>query len=161
MITQRVLDSPIGPLLLTAGGGRLKGVTLAPVDAPSPSFLVPDADRAVLALAETQLNEYFAGQRRQFELPLGPAGTAFQQRVWEELALIGYGQTLSYGQVAARIGQPGASRAVGRANGANPIPIVVPCHRVVASGMRLGGYSGGLDAKRWLLDLEAGAPVWS
>jgi methylated-DNA-[protein]-cysteine S-methyltransferase len=109
-----------------------------------------------LAAVRRQILEYFAGKRRDFELSLAPAGTAFQQRVWAELLLIPYGQTRSYGDLAKRLGQPGASRAVGSANGSNPICLVIPCHRVIATGGGLGGFAFGLEMKRRLLDLERG-----
>lgn len=111
--------------------------------------------------AASQLQEYFAGKRRVFDLPLAPAGTAFQQQVWRALECIPYGQTRSYGEVAASIGHAGAARAVGQANNRNPLPIFIPCHRVIAADGSLGGYSfgptkeGGLKIKRFLLDLEA------
>lgn len=101
-----------------------------------------------------QLAEYFAGERRSFDLPLAPEGTDFQRRVWRALVAIPYGETESYGELAVRIGRPGASRAVGRANATNPIPIVVPCHRVIGADGSLTGFGGGLDAKRQLLALE-------
>lgn len=103
----------------------------------------------------TQLDEYFAGIRTDFDLPLNPSGTPFQLRVWEALRTIPYGETMSYGQIAAAIGKPGAFRAVGAANGQNPISIVVPCHRVIGSQGSLTGYGGGLQAKQWLLSHEA------
>jgi len=101
-----------------------------------------------------QLTEYFEGRRRDFTLPLALTGTAFQRRVWNALCEIQYGQVIAYGELARRIGSPNAARAVGSANGANPVPIVVPCHRVIAAGGALGGYSSGLDVKRALLNLE-------
>jgi len=101
-----------------------------------------------------ELLEYFAGNRKSFEFAVGPHGTAFDKRVWDALLDIPYGVTLTYGELAGLIGSPGAARAVGTANGRNPIPIVIPCHRVVAAGGKLGGYGGGLDLKRALLDLE-------
>ncbi|MFO1076322.1 MAG: methylated-DNA--[protein]-cysteine S-methyltransferase [Planctomycetota bacterium] len=107
--------------------------------------------------ARRQLAEYFAGARTRFDLELAPAGTPFQQRVWRALCAIPFGSTCSYGHIAARIGKPTASRAVGAANGRNPIAIVVPCHRVVGGDGTLTGYAGGLDKKRWLLALEARA----
>lgn len=117
-----------------------------------------DDKDAVVARACCQLREYFAGERHEFDLPLAPAGTDFQRRVWAVLREIPYGHTTSYGQVAARLGMaPGASRAVGAANGANPIAIVVPCHRVVGADGTLTGYAGGLERKRTLLDLERAA----
>lgn len=103
-----------------------------------------------------QLAEYFAGARREFDLPLAPRGTAFQQRVWEELRRIPYGETISYAELARRVGRPGASRAVGRANATNPIAVIVPCHRVIGSDGALTGYAGGEPLKRALLELERG-----
>lgn len=110
-----------------------------------------------------QLGEYLAGRRREFELPLRPLGTEFQRRAWEALVAIPYGQIRSYGQQAEALGSPGAARAVGHANGQNPISIVVPCHRVVGSDGRLTGFGGGIEAKRWLLELERRGvvPSWS
>jgi len=107
--------------------------------------------------AARQLEEYFAGGRRTFELPLDLRGTDFQLRVWNALLEIPYGETRSYGQLASKLDLPGAARAVGAANGANPIALIVPCHRVIGAGGRLCGYGGGLDRKRFLLDLESGA----
>ena len=101
-----------------------------------------------------QLQAYFAGELENFDLPLGPQGTPFQQKVWNELCRIPYGQTISYGELAKRIGNPNASRAVGLANGSNPIPILIPCHRVIGSSGKLVGYGGGLELKRRLLELE-------
>jgi O-6-methylguanine DNA methyltransferase len=111
----------------------------------------------LLAEASRQLQQYFAGERRQFELPLNPAGTAFQKSVWRALSEIPYGETCSYRDIAQRLGQPGAMRAVGGANGANPIPIIIPCHRVIAADGSLGGFSSGLWRKQKLLVLEAPA----
>ncbi len=107
-----------------------------------------------VAATRRQLSEYFAGSRRTFELPLRLQGTAFQQTVWRRLTEIPYGDTWSYGQLAARIGKPGASRAVGLANGRNPIAILVPCHRVIGADGSLTGYGGGLERKQWLLAHE-------
>ena len=101
-----------------------------------------------------QLDAYFAGELQDFDLPLKPAGTTFQLRVWELLCRIPFGETISYGELARRYGNPAASRAVGLANGSNPIPIIIPCHRVIGSNGKLTGYGGGLETKRWLLDFE-------
>jgi methylated-DNA-[protein]-cysteine S-methyltransferase len=109
---------------------------------------------AALAFARGQLEEYFAGTRTAFDLPLHPQGTAFQLTVWDELARIPYAETISYGELARRIGQPQAMRAVGAANGRNPLPIVVPCHRVIGNNGHLTGFGGGLPAKRFLLGWE-------
>lgn len=108
----------------------------------------------VLERTARELAEYFAGERREFTVPLDPEGTAFQRRVWEELRRIPYGETASYGDIARRMGKPGAAVAVGQANGRNPIPIIIPCHRVIGSGGKLVGYTGGLHIKRALLAVE-------
>jgi methylated-DNA-[protein]-cysteine S-methyltransferase len=111
-------------------------------------------DRERCAAVTAQLTEYFAGTRKDFALPVAPRGSEFQRRVWEELARIPYGATISYAELAARIGRPNASRAVGRANGTNPIPVVIPCHRVIGTDGSLTGYGGGMPLKRALLALE-------
>ena len=150
------IDSPLGPLRLVADAlaGALIGLYL-PRQAAPPAAESPAAAAPVLDLAAAQLAEYFAGARRDFDVPLAPRGTEFQQRVWRELAAIPFGETRSYGQLARALGHPTASRAVGAANGKNPISILVPCHRVIAGSGALSGYAGGLDAKRWLLAHEA------
>jgi methylated-DNA-[protein]-cysteine S-methyltransferase len=158
--TQSVVASPIGPLTLVAAGRTLAGVYLDAqrhlpaivADAGPASRDGPDA--APLAAAASQLAEYFAGQRTQFDLPIEMAGTDFQRRVWAALREIPYGETVSYGELARDLGKAAASRAVGLANGKNPVSIIVPCHRVVGSDGSLTGYGGGLDRKRFLLDLE-------
>jgi methylated-DNA-[protein]-cysteine S-methyltransferase len=104
--------------------------------------------------AAAELEEYLAGRRTEFTVPLGPKGTAFDHRVWDAVAAIPYGETVTYGEIARAIGNPNGARAVGTANGRNPVPIIIPCHRVVATGGKLGGYGGGLPLKRRLLDLE-------
>jgi methylated-DNA-[protein]-cysteine S-methyltransferase len=143
-----VYESPVGPLRLEARDGAL--VTLHLNAHPGPERL----DDPVLAEATTQLREYFAGTRTHFELPLEMHGNAFEQRVWAALRTIPYGETASYGEIAAQIGAPGAARAVGVANARNPIAIIVPCHRVIGSSGALTGYGGGLERKQWLLDHE-------
>lgn len=150
------IDSPIGRLLLTCDGEALTGVYM---DLPShpPRDMdawTEDPSASPLPQAVQQLQEYFSGKRREFDLPLRLHGTAFQQRVWQSLTEIPYGETLSYGQLARRIGKPSASRAVGLANGRNPISILVPCHRVIGADGSLTGYGGGLERKRWLLAHE-------
>jgi methylated-DNA-[protein]-cysteine S-methyltransferase len=115
------------------------------------------ADRALLEPARRQLEAYFRGELRDFDLPLAPRGTPFQLRVWAELRNIPYGRTISYGELSRRLGDPALTRAVGAANGANPISIIIPCHRVIGADGALVGYGGGLDVKRKLLDLEAPA----
>jgi methylated-DNA-[protein]-cysteine S-methyltransferase len=148
MITMK---SPFGVLRLFADGDELCGLHL-------PNSEEPDApEKATPVLRETakQLAEYFAGKRLDFDLPLAPRGTGFQERVWRALTRIPFGVTWSYGELARAIGRPSASRAVGAANGANPIAIIVPCHRVIGANGTLTGYGGGLPTKRWLLAHEA------
>lgn len=129
-------------------------------DAKLPAIATDRGPLADLALqVHAQLDAYFAGRLRTFTVPVAAEGTAFQQRVWEELRRIPYGTTLSYGELARRIGQAAATRAVGAANGRNPVPILIPCHRVVATGGGLGGFSAGLARKRWLLALEQYGPA--
>jgi methylated-DNA-[protein]-cysteine S-methyltransferase len=155
------LGTPVGELLLATDGAALTAVYFerhrdGGDDRPTAvRGATRRDDHPVLAAARTQLEEYFARERRVFDLPLAPAGTVFQRRVWTALLDIPYGLTASYGDVARRLGLPlTASRAVGLANGANPISIVVPCHRVIGADGSLTGYGGGLDRKRYLLDLE-------
>jgi methylated-DNA-[protein]-cysteine S-methyltransferase len=151
-----VMDSPYGPLTLVAADGRLAGLYMEQHrHRPSPATFGP-RDDAPFGGVRTQLTEYFEGRRTVFDLPLHQAGTPFQQTVWRGLLDIPFGQTWSYGQLAAHIGRPGAARAVGLANGRNPISIVVPCHRVIGSSGSLTGYGGGIERKRRLLDFERG-----
>ena len=148
------LDSPIGPLTVVVNGdGALTHVLFA--HQSPPADVSWDADRC--AAAATQLREYFAGERTDFDLPLAPSGSDFQRRVWDELVRVGYGVVTDYGSLGARIGRAGAARAIGRANATNPIPIVIPCHRVIGANGSLTGYAGGMEAKRLLLDLESRA----
>ena len=158
-----VTGSPVGALTVVATGGALTGLYLENHrHAPGPAAFGDRADPAdpLLAAATGQLADYFAGARTRFDLPLSPAGTPFQRMVWTALAGIGFGQTITYGQLAERLGCPAASRAVGLANGRNPISIVVPCHRVIGADGSLTGYGGGLERKRFLLDLEARPRRW-
>ncbi len=153
-----VVDSPIGPLTLVSHDGALAGLYMQvrghePDAATLGAAVGADSD-AVLAETAAQLKAYFAGQLSTFDLPVVLEGSAFQRTVWAGLRQIPYGQTISYGELARRIGQPSASRAVGLANGRNPVSIVVPCHRVVGADGSLTGYGGGLDRKRYLLALE-------
>lgn len=159
MRTHAVIDSPVGPLTIVAQAGAIVCLYMdlqrhRPEDdelgEPDPRGREAEPFKA----AADQLDGYFAGRRTRFELPLAPSGSGFQQRVWAALQEIPFGQTESYGDLAERIGYPGAARAVGLANGKNPIGIVIPCHRVVGSDGSLTGYGGGLDRKRQLLDLE-------
>jgi methylated-DNA-[protein]-cysteine S-methyltransferase len=148
------IESPVGQLLLVADEGGLleiafaEGRTAPVVD---PAWI---NGGALLREPVRQLDAFFAGQLRDFDLPLKPEGTAFQQRVWKLLREIPFGETISYGELARRAGNPAASRAVGLANGSNPIAIVIPCHRVIGSNGKLTGYGGGLQNKRWLIDFE-------
>lgn len=149
------LESPLGPLRLVAAGGALRGVYLPDQRrAPEPAGH-ERADEPVLRRAREQLSEYFAGARRRFDLPLDPQGTPFQRAVWSALAEIDFGETRSYAALARALGRPSAARAVGAANGRNPVGIIVPCHRVIGSDAKLVGYAGGLDRKQWLLAHEA------
>jgi methylated-DNA-[protein]-cysteine S-methyltransferase len=150
------IDSPIGRLLLSSDGEALTGLYMETEDHPTPEAAgwARDPAAGALPLALRQLNEYFAGSRQEFTLPLRPQGTTFQRRVWDALIEIPYGVTWSYGELARRIDNPNASRAVGLANGRNPISIVVPCHRVIGANGTLTGYGGGLERKRWLLAHE-------
>ncbi len=149
------MTSPVGELLLTSNGDALTAVYFEDPKYGPTSTDGWIRDDSVLAEARQQLEEYFRGERTEFDLALAPKGTDFQRSVWRALTEIPYAATTSYGAIAARIGKPSASRAVGAANGRNPISIIVPCHRVIGSGGDLTGYGGGLDRKRWLLDHEA------
>jgi O-6-methylguanine DNA methyltransferase len=167
-VSSFLLESPLGLLLadvtprglrrldfveraLDIGGGRRSS---APIGLDGQTSASP-ADLEVARLLADQLQDYFSGARQDFELPLDiDTGSPFQRRVWQAIAAIPYGSTASYGEIAAAAGRPGAFRAAGSACGANPVALVVPCHRVVAAGRRLGGYGGGLETKVWLLRLE-------
>ena len=144
-------DSPVGELLLTSAGGCLTGVYFEDHRHPPEDRVELAPDGTAFVRVITQLDEYFSGSRDRFDLPLAPAGTEFQQKVWNALLEIPFGATESYGDLAARLGDPKATRAVGLANGKNPISIIVPCHRVVGADGSLTGYGGGLERKRWLL----------
>lgn len=148
------LDSPIGPLLLQADRDGLSRLALPKQDHAAPAPADARRDASYLQAYREQLHAYFAGRLRRFTLPLNVCGTLFQRAVWQALGEIPYAQTICYADLAARIGRPRAVRAVGAANAANPIPIVVPCHRVIGRDGALTGYAGGLDIKRRLLDLE-------
>jgi len=150
------LVSPIGELLLTSNGKALTGLYLeefsgGPAPVPAAGWV---AEAGPFAEATAQINAYFAGERTSFSLALAPSGTEFQQAVWAALATIPFGVTWSYGELATRLGRPGAARAVGLANGSNPIAIIIPCHRVIGADGSLTGYGGGLPRKRWLLEHE-------
>ena len=145
--------TPVGPLLLTADDGALTGLYLGAKPVPGER----DDDDPFLREVAAQLGAYFAGRLRDFDVPLAPRGTPFQQSVWEQLRLIPYGTTTTYGTLARRLDNPNACRAVGLANGRNPISIIVPCHRVIGANGALVGFGGGMGAKRTLLDLESSA----
>ena len=156
MIYYTYFDSPIQPLLLTSDGMALTGLFMV-AHKHGPEIgadWTRDDGAAPFAEAKRQLGEYFTGRRTAFDLPLAPVGTAFQQRVWEELRRVPHGETVSYGELARRIGSPTSCRAVGMANGRNPFCIIVPCHRVVGANGKLVGYAGGMPRKEALLRLE-------
>src|SRR5579872_2337969 len=149
------LDSPIGTLLIAGDHEAIHHIQFPKNGKPSrPQRGWTESSRGPVAEAVRQLREYFAGRRIDFELPLSLAGTPFQRTVWRQLQEIGYGETISYGELARRVGNPKASRAVGGANGSNPLPIVIPCHRVIAGDGSIGGFGGGLPTKESLLALE-------
>jgi methylated-DNA-[protein]-cysteine S-methyltransferase len=143
----RIIDSPVGPITLTSDGHALTGLYLrdGAIEA-SPSLLLDEV--------EHQLHEYFTGDRTAFDVPIAPTGTPFQRSVWDALIRIPYGETWTYAKLAVEVGRAGAARAVGSANGSNPISIIVPCHRVIGSNGSLTGYGGGLPNKAFLLELE-------
>lgn len=145
-----VVETPIDPLLLVGDETGLHQLHFSPFGPPAG---LPRDDE-VLAPVVRQLNEYFAGDRIRFDLPLRPTGTPFQTKVWMALRDIPYGRTTSYGELATELGQPTASRAVGLANGRNPLAVIVPCHRVIGANGSLTGFGGGIERKRWLLDHE-------
>jgi methylated-DNA-[protein]-cysteine S-methyltransferase len=154
MTSTTTIDSPVGPLQLTAEDGALTHLFMDDQrHAPEVSSAWRE-DRAAFARIIDQLNAYFDGELTDFDVPVQPAGTGFQQAVWAALQTVPYGETRSYGAIAAQVGRPAASRAVGQANGRNPIAIIIPCHRVIGSSGSLTGYGGGLDRKQWLLAHE-------
>lgn len=155
-----VIDSPYGPLTLVADDGILCGLYMTEQRHRPPEESFGARDETLFAEAEEQLEAYFSGDLKEFTLELHLHGTPFQRTVWERLREIPYGETRSYGELAAALGNPSASRAVGLANGKNPIGIIVPCHRVVGANGSLTGYGGGLDRKRRLLDLERGTALF-
>lgn len=160
MLTLMTLDSPLGVLRLFARGAHLTGVYLPIQPAPESGAEAEPVERGtspVLARAAAQLTAYFAGERDGFDVPLAPVGTAFQRAVWHQLAQIPFGVTRTYGELARGLGKPTGARAVGAANGKNPISILVPCHRVIAGTGALTGYAGGIAAKEWLLSHERAA----
>jgi methylated-DNA-[protein]-cysteine S-methyltransferase len=163
-----VHDSPVGPLTLTSDEGKLISVEFerrsrskqgARKHRNGSGERTTGVRDPTLDAARKQLDAYFAGRLKSFDLPLAPRGTDFQRQVWKALTRIPYGETTSYGAIARQVGEPGAARAVGAANGANPICIIVPCHRVIGADGSLTGFGGGLDRKRFLLSLERGEGV--
>lgn len=144
-------NSPVGLLRIFADDFALRRISFS---SETDTLLSASDGHSLLCRAKAQLEEYFAGQRRAFDLPLAPEGTLFQQAVWAQIARIPYGQTRSYGEIATRLGGVGKARAVGGAAGKNPLPIVIPCHRLIGSSGRLTGFSGGLQIKEFLLALE-------
>jgi methylated-DNA-[protein]-cysteine S-methyltransferase len=149
MTTHTIIDTPLGDVVLTGDGHAVTGLAFA--GGPPASGR---RDDAALAEPARQVREYFAGERTAFDLPLRLEGTAFDREVWKAVAAIGYGKTATYGELADRIGRPGAARAVGAANGRNPVALVVPCHRVIGAAGALTGYAYGVERKRALLELE-------
>jgi len=153
MIWHAYAPAPIGNLLLIADEEGLLRIEFPPASPPDEVSL--DEERLMPVIR--QIGEFFAGRRKTFDVPLALRGTAFQLEVWRALLCIPYGETRSYAEIAKSIGRPTATRAVGAANGANPVPIIVPCHRVIGSNGSLTGFGGGIDVKRWLLNFEAGS----
>lgn len=149
-----VIGTPIGPLTLVAAADALRDVRFANGRPVGPADGPADPGRAVLAQAARELGEYFAGERTAFDVALDPRGSAFQRQVWSGLATIPYGETVSYGEQARRLGHAGKARAIGAANGRNPLPVILPCHRVVGRDGSLTGFGGGLATKAWLLHHE-------
>ncbi|TGB03143.1 methylated-DNA--[protein]-cysteine S-methyltransferase [Streptomyces sp. MZ04] len=153
-----LIDSPYGPLTLVSTDGTLSGLYMTEQRHRPPEETFGDRDPAPFGEAISQLEAYFAGELTEFDLPLRLDGTPFQRTVWRQLQLIPYGETRTYGQLADALGKPNASRAVGLANGKNPIGVIVPCHRVIGAGGALTGYGGGLERKQRLLALEGATP---
>ncbi|WP_374502132.1 methylated-DNA--[protein]-cysteine S-methyltransferase [Pseudoxanthomonas sp.] len=158
MILFRQLDSPVGTLTVAATDASLHAIEFPRNRHPADREGWMPGNHRLLDLAARQLDDYFAAKRCVFDLPLAPRGTEFQRTVWMTLAGIGYGETISYAQLAQRVGRPTAMRAVGAANGRNPLPIVLPCHRVIGADGALTGFGGGLPTKQFLLELEGALP---
>lgn len=151
------IDGPLGRICVQGDGKFVTGLYLPQHKGRPATSAMGQKSAAPFAAVCEQLAEYFAGQRQEFELPLQPAGTPFQRRVWQELVKIPFGTTITYAQLAQRVGQPTAARAVGHANSRNPISLLVPCHRVIGADGALTGYAGGMEKKRWLLAWECRA----
>ncbi|EJL6393485.1 methylated-DNA--[protein]-cysteine S-methyltransferase [Vibrio navarrensis] len=150
-----IAPSPLGEMTLQANDEGILGIWFTTQTTRPDDLGQEDANHPVLGLALTQLNEYFLGKRTQFDLPIAAKGTAFQMQVWQALTTIPYGETWSYQELANAVGNPKAVRAVGLANGKNPVSIVVPCHRVIGKNGKLTGYAGGIERKQWLLERES------
>ncbi|MGD0314004.1 MAG: methylated-DNA--[protein]-cysteine S-methyltransferase [Acidimicrobiales bacterium] len=153
-LTSRTIDSPVGPITLAGHGGTITNLRMVDQTHPPPDQAEWRSEPSAFPDAVEQLHAYFDGDLTEFDLALDLQGTLFQRQVWNALIEIPYGETQSYGEIAQRVGKPGAARAVGMANGHNPIGIIVPCHRVIGADGSLTGYGGGLDRKRILLQLE-------
>lgn len=155
---RKIMASPVGTLTLVASDTGLAAILWENDDPDRVRLgtLIEDDEHPLLVETEAQLSDYFAGRRAAFTLPLAFEGTGFQRAVWTALLTIPFGETRSYGEIARQIGRPGASRAVGAANGRNPISIIAPCHRVIGANGKLTGFAGGLEAKAWLLEMERG-----
>ncbi|MFL5846604.1 MAG: methylated-DNA--[protein]-cysteine S-methyltransferase [Solirubrobacteraceae bacterium] len=159
MTLYSTVESPIGELLLTGDGSALHGLWMQDGDRPRRPLPAWRRDDAAFAAVREQLDEYFGGTRTRFDLPLAMDGSPFQRSVWAALRDIPYGETTSYGELARHLGKPDAARAVGLANGRNPISVIVPCHRVIGADGSLTGFGGGIERKRILLALESGQPA--
>jgi methylated-DNA-[protein]-cysteine S-methyltransferase len=157
-LTYDVVQSPIGRLILASDGVALVGVWMANANPTDANWSRHKGDDDILARTREELAEYFDGRRRTFDVPLAPNGTEFQRSVWSALTRIPFGTTISYADLARRVGNEAAVRAVGAANGRNPIPVIVPCHRVIGSDGSLTGFGGGLPRKKWLLQHERALP---
>ena len=159
----KMMDSPVGKLKLVASDKGLVAILWEKDDARRVRLgpIEPDSNNRILRQTESQLNEYFSGRLKKFTVPLDFKGTDFQKSVWAALLTIPFGETRSYGQIAAQIGSPKAVRAVGAANGKNPISIIAPCHRVIGSNGKLTGFAGGLEAKAYLLNIETDSPQFA
>lgn len=155
-ILYTTMNSPIGELLLVGDGDTLSGLYMQEGRKPKRTATSWSESATPFVDVKRQLEEYFAGERTTFEVKLAPEGAPFEREVWHALEAIPYGETVSYGEIARRVGQPTAARAVGTANGRNPIAVIVPCHRVIGADGSLTGYGGGLERKRLLLELENG-----
>lgn len=154
MLHYKTMNSPIGKITLVASDEALVALYVNDELMPKKEFAKFNQDNKILVKAEQQLNEYFEGRRKNFDLPLNPEGTAFQNKAWTALSKIPYGEIWSYGKQANYLKAPNAQRAVGGANGKNPIPVIIPCHRVIGSTGKLTGFSGGMSMKIFLLKLE-------